>query len=128
MKRNLYLIEKEFSEDFDRTEKIALNVRAELLLGEVSLAEYGSYVRLCLKRINILLKAIENLSIKTEAIENINNKCAQLKSSLEIMKKHSGTKTDVDASITCNAILKSFVAKYAKYLTTSELEEATNLV
>ena len=127
-KLNYTTILTELSNDLETTHQFAIDTRTDLLLGEATLAEYGTYVRFCLKRVNLIIKAIENLKVsdKIEFIDLL-NEANELKTSLLKMKAHAGTQKDITASITCNAILKSFMERYTKYISINDIQEIINL-
>ena len=50
----LKITEKELGEDFQRINELALTVKEDLENGEATLAEFGTYIRCCIKRINLI--------------------------------------------------------------------------
>lgn len=124
----LNAIEKELCEDFQRINELALTVKEDLENGEASLAELGTYVRCCIKRINLIIKSIESLSTKTQKLEELYTSCLQFKAQLEEMKAKSGTEIDNGALTTCNAIMKTSVKNYSQYISTQDIEEAINVI
>ena len=115
--------------ELEKINDLALEVRKDFLLGEATTAEYGCYVRLCLKKLNILKKIVENLDIPNENVfkQEFYALVEKLEPALIQMKNHAGTGTDTNAEITCNALLKSFKSKYGVYLTAADYEEAVTL-
>lgn len=124
----LKTIEKELGEDFKRTNELALTVKEDLDNGEATMAEYGTYVRCCIKRINLIMKTIESLTVKTPVLEELYKSCSELKANLEEIKAQTTTEVDSGTFTTCNAIIKSSVIRYAKYITTQDIQNAINVI
>lgn len=123
-KLNVLNISNHLSSDIQKTNDFAIDIRKDLLLGEATLPEYCTYVRFCLKRIDVIIKVIETSSYKDDLVMvNLLEKANELKNSLLIMKGHAGTKTDTNTLITCNSLLKSFKNSYNKYLSNTEIDE-----
>ena len=126
---NKKLLMTEIIDETEKTYNLALEVRKDFLLAEASTAEYACYVALCLKRLNILKKVVENLDLTNDCaqLEEFNDLVEKLEPALLQMKKHAGTGIDTNAQITCNALLNSFKNRFGRYLTESELNEAITI-
>ena len=124
----LKAIEKELGEDFQRINELALTVKEDLENGEATLAEFGTYVRCCIKRINLIIKSLESLSTKTAKLEELYKSCLELKTQLEEMKAKAGLEIDNGAFTTCNAIMKTSVKNYSQYISAQDIQEAINVI
>lgn len=130
MKQNKKLnLMQDVYDELEKINKMALEIRKDFILGEATTAEYGCYVRLCLKKLNILKKIVENLDIPNENIikQEFYALLEKLEPALIQMVNHAGTGTDTNAQITCNALFKSFKSRYGAYLTDAEFEDAVTL-
>lgn len=129
MQNKKQLLMNELYDELVKLNNLVLEVRKDFLLGEATTAEYASYVSLCIKRLNILIKVFENLNMDME--DDCVAEFIELKNKLEPallqMKNHAGTATNTNAQITCNVLLKSFKERFGKYLTEEELEDAVTI-
>ena len=129
MDTNNYILD-DVAQELEMTHTWAIETRKDLLLGEINLTEYLSYVNYCIKRLNLIVSTLNKIDLQYEDKDittQLLSECEKLNIALAQMKSHAGTKSCESTNITCNSLLKSFKAKFNKYLTTEEIEEAITI-
>ena len=129
MDTNNYILD-DVAQELEMTHTWAIETRKDLLLGEINLTEYLSYVNYCIKRLNLIVSTLNKIDLQYEDKDittQLLSECEKLNIALAQMKSHAGTKSCENTNITCNSLLKSFKAKFNKYLTTEEIEEAITI-
>ena len=126
------MIEDLFAElykELEKTNKFATEIRSDFIAGEATTAEYASYIKYFVQRVNLITKAAKYLDIpdtnvlKTDFYELLN----ELTSELNQMKTYADAETDNNTEITCNSLIKTFKLKFNSILSEQEIEDAITL-
>ena len=112
---------EQINKDYETTSLFAHETINDYLSQEIELSECVTYIRLCIKRINILKDAVTNSGIFDKSyIEKFNENSNILLQEISALKGTKETVLDRSSILTCNSILSVFKSKYQYYVNTKE--------